>query len=132
MRWLCLLFCLAACSNRPTVQAAFLTHDWQLDRLNGQPFMASVILDIRATGLVLGTTPCSRFAGTLTGFPAGWEFGAIGIRNAPCLQGNAEAAFIQAITQVTRSQVQGVRLILTGPGIRMEFTLSTGQKFTLM
>jgi heat shock protein HslJ len=107
-----------------------LTHDWRLDTLNGQPFPAPVTMDVRASGLVLGTTPCNRFSGTLTRFPSGWEFGPIGLRNKPCLQGNAEAAFIQAITQVTRSQVQGVRLILTGPGTRMEFARLGPAKFT--
>lgn len=121
MRWLCLILLLSACAHRPTVQAAFLTHDWQLETLNGYPFDVPVTMDIRRSGLVLGTTPCNRFSGTLTRFPSGWEFGPIGLRNVPCLQGNAEAAFMQAITQVTRSQVQGIRLILTGPATKMVF-----------
>jgi heat shock protein HslJ len=121
MRWLCLILLLSACAHRPTVQAAYLTHDWQLATLNGYPFDAPVTMDIRRSGLVLGTTPCNRFSGSLTRFPSGWEFGPIGVHNAPCPHGNAEAAFLQAITQVTRSQVQGVRLILTGPGVRLDF-----------
>jgi heat shock protein HslJ len=121
MRWLCFILLLSACAHRHTVQAAYLTHDWRLDTLNGQPFTAPVTMDVRASGLVLGTTPCNRFSGTLTRFPSGWEFGPIGLRNRTCLQGNAEAAFIQAITQVTRSQVVGIRLILSGPAIEMVF-----------
>ena len=130
MRWLCLIMCLAACAHRPTVQAAFLTHTWRLDTLNGRPFDAPVTLDIRRSGLLLGTTPCKRFSGTLIRFPSGWEFGPIGLHNAPCPQGNAEAAFLQAITQVTRSQVQGVRLILTGPGVRLDFARLDRAKIT--
>jgi heat shock protein HslJ len=130
MRWLCLILCLAACDPHPKVQAAFLTHNWQLDTLNGLPFNARVTMDVRPTGLVLGATPCNRFSGTLTRFPSGWEFGPIRLRNTPCLQSNAEAAFIQAIAQVTRSQVQGIRLILTGPVIRMEFARIGPAKFT--
>jgi heat shock protein HslJ len=130
MRWLFFILCLSACDPYPKVAPAFLTHDWRLDTLNGLPFVAPVTMDVRASGLVLGTTPCNRFSGTLTRFPSAWEFGPIGLRNHTCLQGNAEAAFVQAITQVTRSQVQGVRLILTGPSVRMEFARLGVDTFT--
>jgi heat shock protein HslJ len=121
MRWLCFVLLVSSCAHRPTVPAAYLTHNWQLETLNGEPFDASVTMDIRRSGLVLGTTPCNQFSGTLTRFPSGWEFGPIGVHNAPCLQSNNEAAFFQAITQATRSQVQGVRLILTGPATELIF-----------
>lgn len=132
MRWLCLFLCLAACDHRPQVPSAYLTHQWQLQTLNGVPFTAPVIMDVQRSGLVLGTLPCNRFSGALTRFPDAWEFGPIGISNAPCAQGNAEAAFMQAITVVTRAQVEGVRLILSGPGIQMEFARTDRRKFTPM
>jgi heat shock protein HslJ len=132
MRWLFVLFCVASCDHRPQVPSAYLTHHWQLHTLNGMPFTAPVTIDVRRSGLVVGTMPCNRFSGTLTRFPDAWEFGPIGIRNAPCPQGNAEAAFMQAITVVTRARVEGVRLILSGPGIQLEFARTDDRKFTPM
>jgi heat shock protein HslJ len=132
MRWIVLALCLLACSHRPPVQAAFLTHDWRLESINGQAFAAPVTMVIRPSGLVRGRTPCNAFAATLSRFPPGWEFGPIAIGNTACADGNFEAAFVQAIAQVTRSQVQGLRLILTGPGIRMEFIRSSRVQITPM
>jgi heat shock protein HslJ len=121
MRWLCLILCMAACAPRPTVDAAFLSHGWRLSSINGQPFSASATLNIHRSGRVAGTTPCTAFASTLTRFPPGWEFGPISLHNAACPQGHAEAAFVRAITQVTRADVQGVRMILSGPATELIF-----------
>jgi heat shock protein HslJ len=132
MRWIVLALCLLACSHRPTVEAVYLTHEWRLDSINGQAFASPATMKIRPSGLVLGRTPCNEFAATLSRFPPGWEFGPITIGNATCADGNFEAAFVQAITQVTRSQVQGLRLLLTGPGIKMEFVRSSQVKITPM
>lgn len=132
MRWVWLILYLTACDQHPRVQTAFLTHQWQLDTINGVPFDALVTMDIHRSGLVYGTMPCNTFSSTLTRFPAGWEFGSLRLHNRPCPRGNAEAAFVQAITQVTRSRVEGVRLILSGPATQLQFRRSSGQSFPPM
>lgn len=109
------LVLLLACGHPPRVDPAATAHVWRLLSINQVDFPAVVTMDVRPTGLVLGRMPCNRFAGTLTRWPLGWELGPVGVRNAPCAEGNAEAAVIAAITQVTRAEVVGVHLYLRGP-----------------
>ncbi len=116
MRWICVPILLAACGVPDRVAPAFTAYDWRLAAIDGVAFPATATLDIRPTGLVLGRTPCNRFAGTLTRWPPGWEFGPLRLRDAPCPQGNAEAAFIAALTRATRAEVTGTMLELRGPG----------------
>jgi heat shock protein HslJ len=117
-----LLVVLVACAPQDRVRPAFTTQDWTLRSINGTPFPGRVTMDIRPTGLVIGRTPCNRFGGFLSRWPVGWEFGPLGLQGDPCPDGHLEAAFIQALMQVTRSQVVGTELVLRGPdGLVLHF-----------
>lgn len=128
--WRLLPFVLiAACSLPPRVDPGVTGHVWRLLSINRVDFPAPVTLDVRPSGLVLGRMPCNRFSGTLTRWPLGWEFGPVGVRNAPCPDGNAEAAFIAAVTQATRAEVVGVHLFLRGPdGLVLQFGREAGPR----
>jgi heat shock protein HslJ len=117
-----LFFLLFACAPQDRVRVAFTTHDWTLQSINGTPFPGRVTMDIRPTGLVVGRTPCNRFGGFLSRWPAGWEVGPLGLQGAPCPDGHMEAAFLQALIQVTRSEVVGTTMFLRGPdGLVLQF-----------
>jgi heat shock protein HslJ len=123
-----LLVCLG-CAAPVRLDPAFTAHTWRLLSINQADFPATVTMQVRRTGLVLGRMPCNRFSGNLTRWPLGWEFGRVQVRNAPCPDGHAEAAFIAAVTQATRAEVVGVHLYLRGPdGLVVQFGRDTGRR----
>jgi heat shock protein HslJ len=86
-------------------------------------------MEVRRSGLVLGRMPCNRFSGWLSRWPLGWEFTALQVTNAPCPAGQAEAAFVAALSQATRAEVVGVHLFLRGPdGLVLQFGRVGGRR----
>lgn len=127
-RLLPLLLCLA-CAPPAQVDAAFTAHAWRLLSIDRTDFPAAVTMEVRPSGLVLGRMPCNRFTGTLSRWPLGWELGEVAVRNAPCAAGNAEAAFVAALTRATRAEVVGVHLLLRGPdGLVVRFGRDDGPR----
>jgi heat shock protein HslJ len=123
-----LLLCLA-CGPSDRLDPAFTAHVWRLLSIDRVEFPARVTMEVRRSGLVLGRMPCNRFSGNLTRWPLGWEFGRVNVRNAPCPEGNAEAALIAALTEATRAEVVGVHLFLRGPdGLVLQWGREVGPR----
>jgi heat shock protein HslJ len=118
-----------ACGPSDRLAPAFTAHTWRLLSIDRVDFPARATLEVRPSGLVLGRMPCNRFSGNLTRWPLGWEFGRVNVRNAPCPEGNAEAALIAALTQATRAEVVGVHLFLRGPdGLVLQWGREVGPR----
>lgn len=85
---------------------------WHLVRLNGTAFDAPATLVFAPGGPVSGQGPCNSFSGTNT-VPYPWfEVAAIASTKRACPDVQAEAAYFQALTAMTQSEVQPTHLFL--------------------
>jgi len=105
---------LSTCDSDETL-AAYGAADvtWQLESIDGAPFMADATLSFPAEGRIQGRGPCNSFSGRQTK-PYPW-FGTGPLRTTrrACPELSEEQAFLAALRAMTLAEVQGDTLILS-------------------
>jgi len=105
---------LTGCSGDETV-AAYGAADrlWQLESLDGAAFPASATLEFGEGGAISGTTPCNLYSGRQT-VPYPWfAVERIVTTRRACPDLAAERAYLDALQEMTLSEV-------AGPVLRLE------------
>lgn len=88
-------------------------NDWRLTHLDGRAFPARATLSFGEGGTISGEAPCNRYFGTQEA-PYPW-FSArnIGATRRACPALKQETLFLQALSEMTLSEVAGDTLILS-------------------
>ncbi len=91
---------------------------WVVTELDGTPFTARATLQFSEAGRITGETPCNRYSGVMT-TPYPW-FGVTQVVSTrmACLNLDAEAKFLEALTAMTLSEVLGDVMILSNDADR--------------
>jgi len=115
---------LAACRGDETI-AAYGAADikWQLAEIDGQPFVAAATLHFPEPGRITGVAPCNSYSADLDA-PYPW-FAAqhLTVTRMACDDLTVENQFLQALQDMTLSEVSGNTLILSNvAGREMVFT----------
>lgn len=118
------LFLLAACRGDETI-AAYGAADikWQLTEIDGQPFAATATLHFPELGRITGITPCNNYS-AVSDAPYPWfDAQKLSVTRMACDDLAAEGQFLQALQDMTLSEVSGNTLILSNvAGHEMLFT----------
>lgn len=124
MRLICLLALslLGYCKDETVSGYAGTDTTWTLVSVNETPFTARATLTFPEQGRIAGEAPCNRYFAEQT-VPYPWfETGPIGSTKRACPDLNAEAAFFEALGQMTLAEVAGTTLILSNEqGAQMVF-----------
>lgn len=123
---LALVAAISACQADETVSAygpADVT--WQLSTLNGSPFEQRAEISFAEGGQITGHAPCNRFTATST-VPYPWfETGPIAATKMACPDLEAETAFLNALSKMTRAIFkEGTLEMANDDGAEMLFTAS--------
>lgn len=111
---------LAACQPQtPGVTEAEVARDWALVAVDGVAMRGT--LDLRDPGRAAGQAPCNRWFGTRTGVLPAFALTGLGATRMACPDLAAETAYLAALAKVDAAELAGDRLVLTGPGTRLEF-----------
>lgn len=103
---------IAACAMAPPG-----LHDgWRLQSLAGAAPPVPVTLSLDASGRAAGAAPCNRYFGAFTATAEAMSFGAIASTKRACPALGYEAAYLDALSQVTGYRQEADRLVLTGQG----------------
>ncbi len=96
---------------------------WVLSELDGAAFEARATLSFPEPGKIAGDGPCNRYSGVMT-TPYPWfDVGEVMSARMACPDLQAEAAFFEALSEMTESEVSGGTLILRNEARReMLFT----------
>lgn len=96
---------------------------WQLRSIDGAAFSASAHLTFPEPGRIAGRGPCNSFQGSQTAPYPWFETGSLAVTRAACPEREVEAAFLQALQEMTLAEVSGEVLILSNEaGREMLFT----------
>jgi heat shock protein HslJ len=114
---------LAGCAAlQAEVPSAYLAPEWRLLALDGAGSGAvEVTIDLSVAGRVAGQAPCNRYGGAYAGTLPDFRPGPMAATRMACDHLALESTFFAALAKVTAAVVAGDRLILTGPGARLEF-----------
>ena len=96
---------------------------WVLVQLDDAPFDFHTTLSFPEPGKIAGDGPCNRYSGVMT-TPYPWfDVGQVVSTRMACPDLQAEAAFFEALSEMTESEVSGGTLILRNEaGREMLFT----------
>ncbi|HMO08268.1 MAG TPA: META domain-containing protein [Paracoccaceae bacterium] len=121
-----LLLSLAACTveappPEPAVPEGPGT--WRLVGLNGTPPGGAVTLRFDDGGRFAGQGPCNRYFGTYTGSAPAFRAGPVGATQMACDRLEEEGRYFAALSAVTRIERTGAMMVLTGPGVRLDYAM---------
>lgn len=122
---LCLVVLISACSVEETVFSYGAgERTWRLTSFNGAPFPADVTLLFPRPGQIAGRAPCNFYSGAQL-LPYPWfEVGPLRVTRRACPDLAAEAQYLDALSRMELSRVEGDTLILSiWEGDEMVFTL---------
>jgi heat shock protein HslJ len=112
---------LSACVG-PALSDDIATGEWQLIAMEGQPVTWTANLALAADGKVSGQAPCNRYFGTNSATLPDLSLGALGATKMACPDLAAESSFFEALSAMTRAELDQGHLFLTGAeGRVMEF-----------
>lgn len=118
------LLLLAGCRGDETI-AAYGAADikWQLTEIDGQPYAATATLHFPEPGRIAGITPCNNYS-AVSDAPYPWfDTQQLSVTRMACDDLAAESQFLQALQDMTLSEVSGSTLILSNvAGHEMLFT----------
>lgn len=103
------------------VPPAYLVPQWRLVSLNGEAVRSMVTIDLSAENQMSGHAPCNRFSGRYAGTLPDFRPGPLRATKMACDELALEGTFFRALSSVTRAEVSGDRLVLTGGGVQMVF-----------
>ena len=108
------LSALPQCQGDETVRAYGAgDKTWHLVELDGKPFDARATLTFPETGKIAGQAPCNAYSAPMT-VPYPWcAAGHIAATRRACPDLASETAFLDALTEVTISDVLGDTMILS-------------------
>lgn len=118
------LFLLAACRGDETI-AAYGAADitWQLTEIDGQPFVATATLHFPEPGRITGIAPCNSYSAVLDAPYPWFDTQHLSVTRMACNDLATENQFLQALQDMTLSEVSGNTLILSNvAGREMLFT----------
>ena len=118
------LFLLAACRDDETI-AAYGAADikWQLAEIDGLPFTATATLHFSEPGRIAGIAPCNSYSADLDAPYPWFDAQHISVTRMACDDLATENQFLQALQDMTLSEVSGNTLILSNvAGREMLFT----------
>lgn len=97
--------------------------DWQLTHIDGNKFTAQATLSFAEEGKISGEAPCNRYFGSQTAPYPWFKAEQIGATRRACPDLEAETLFLQALEDMSLSEVAGDMLILSNEaGREMVFT----------
>lgn len=113
---------LVACKKDETVAGYDGNKTWHLTELDGAPYDARATLTFGEDGKVTGKAPCNTYFTSQT-MPYPWVgFEAIGSTRMACPDLEHEAAFFNALIEMTQAEVSGdVMLLSNDAGREMLF-----------
>jgi heat shock protein HslJ len=119
-------FLISACSGDETVAAyGGGGKTWKLQNLDGAPFSARATLTFPAPGQIAGNASCNSYHGAMT-VPYPWfDTGTLAVTRRACPDMASEAAFLEALQDMSFSEVSGEVLILSNEAGR-EMIFSSG------
>ncbi len=115
---------LAACRGDETI-AAYGASDnkWHLTEIDGQPFAATATLNFPEPGRITGVAPCNSYSADLDAPYPWFDAQHLSMTRMACDDLAAENKFLQALHDMTLSEVSGNTLILSNvAGREMLFT----------
>ncbi|MEW2912517.1 META domain-containing protein [Leisingera sp. JC11] len=105
---------LTACARDETLSAyGAAGTEWQLQVIDGAAFPAAATLMFPEPGKIAGRGPCNNFLGSQDAPYPWFETGPLAVTRMACPKLEAEAAFLQALQQMTLAEVTGDVLILS-------------------
>lgn len=111
--------CTVATSGAGTdakVPPEYLAPEWALVSIDGVDVTTRASIDFSEPGRVSGQAPCNRWFAAQTAALPDFRVDAVGATKMACPDLAAEAAFFDALSQMTRAEITGpVTLTLTGP-----------------
>lgn len=118
------LLLISACTGDETLSAYGAADKlWRLQSIDGTAYTAAASLRFPEPGTIEGQAPCNSFTGKQTAPYPWFSVEALAVTRAACPGLKAEAAFLQALQEMTLAEVSGDVLILTsGQGREMLFT----------
>ena len=122
IRWIvCLLpvLVLAACGfGRDETLTAYGAggQRYALVSIDGAPFTGHATLSFPGPGLISGQAPCNSYSGS-SDIPYPWFDGTrLAVTRRACPEMATEAAFFEALADMTVAEISGPVLLLTAPG----------------
>lgn len=116
---------LAACMTDPPPPPALPVDEgpgvWRLVAVNGVPPAGPVTLAFDTGRQFVGLGPCNRYFGSYSGIAPAFRPGAIGATQMACDRLEEEGRYFAALTAVTRIERGPGRMVLTGPGVRLDY-----------
>ena len=124
----CALAALAACTvavapPEPGPAVGEGPGTWRLIALNGAPPAGPVTLRFEDAGRFVGQGPCNRYFGSHAGTAPAFRPGPVGATQMACDRLAEEARYFDALSRVTRIERGPARLVLTGPGVRLDYAM---------
>ncbi len=118
------LFLLAACRGDETIAAYGAANiKWQLAEIDGQPFVATATLHFLEPGRIAGIAPCNSYSAVLDAPYPWFDAQHLSVTRMACDDQATENQFLQALQDMTLSEVSGNTLILSNvAGREMLFT----------
>ncbi|WP_435311825.1 META domain-containing protein [Primorskyibacter sedentarius] len=117
-----IILALAACERDETLAAYGGAGDWRLSALDGAVYSATATMRIGDGGEVSGRAACNAWGASQTAPYPWFELTPIVATKRACADLGAEAAFFQALGEMTLAEVLGDTLLLTNEaGRSMEF-----------
>ena len=115
---------LAACRDDETVSAYGAANiEWRLVEIDGQPFSPTANLRFPEPGRIAGTAPCNTFSATMDAPYPWFDAQHLSLTRMVCDDLPMENQFLQALQDMTLSEISAGTLILSNiDGREMVFT----------
>ena len=115
---------LAACRSDETISAYGAADiEWQLTEMDDQPFAATATLYFPEPGRIAGTAPCNTYSATMDAPYPWFDAQQLSLTRMACNDLTIEHRFLQALQDMTLSEVSAGTLILSNvTGREMVFT----------
>jgi heat shock protein HslJ len=138
MRALILIFLLTGCSLLTNAASGSLDGDWRLQAGTDQgrpiPVVAGSPIDLKIAGAQAGgIAACNHYGGKVRVSGSSVSFSEIVQTEMACANDQvmaSEAAYLAALSKITKAERSGDSLVLTGPGVELAFAIS-GPSLTL-
>jgi heat shock protein HslJ len=125
------MFLLSGCSLLTNAASASLDGDWRLqagtDHGKPIPIVAGSPVDLKIAGAQAGgTAACNHYGSKVRVSGSSLSFGEIVQTEMACANDRvmaSEAAYLAALSKITKAERSGDSLVLTGPGVELSFVV---------
>lgn len=127
MRGLALFFAALACGGTAAAQSPPAVTEgpgiWRLIGLNGTPPRAAITLAFAGDGRIAGQAPCNTYFAAADVEEPRISISGIGATRRACDGLDEEGRYLHALSRVVLIERQGLRLTLSGDGVRLDFAM---------